>query len=151
MKSKEEIKSILPNGNSVKKVETSPRQIMNLFADAIKEKYPNYFSAFITETGRLSETDNSSENLSYSFYLVAFIGKGYNYKLFEVVPKHYDSAYPVELILFQNNSKSMGEFKNEKVFSEELYNFFKTSFVDNVINNLMGQVDLYNESRETKE
>ncbi|MBI9041964.1 hypothetical protein [Lutibacter sp.] len=147
MKSKEEIIKILPEGKNTSKVETTPRQIMNLFVDAIKEKYPKYFNAFVTETAKIPEGDNSSETLSYSFYLVAYIGKGYNYKLFEVVPKRSDSPYPIELILFERNPSNEGEFNNENEFSEKLCNFFKSSFFDNVINNLMGQVDLFRESR----
>lgn len=147
MKSKEEIKNILPERSNIKKVETSPRQIMNLFVDAIKEKYPNYFSAFVTETARISEKDKTTEILSYSFYLVAFIGKGYNYKLFEIIPKQKESPYPIDLILFEKFPSNVGEFKDEKLFSEKLYDFFKSNFIENVINNLIGQVDLYRESR----
>lgn len=149
MKSKDEIKRILPNKSSVKPLESTPREIMGLYAEAIKEKYSNSLSALVTETSRVS-TDGNEELLSYSFYLIAFIGKGYNYKLFEVVPRAIDTPYPVGLILFEKHPRNVGEFSGERSFSEELYDFFRSPFMANVVNNLIGQVELYRESRAGK-
>ena len=145
---KEDIKKILPKIGSVEEIQMkqiSPRVIMNNFEDAIKETYSNFLSAFTTETTKI--TEDGSEILSYSFYIVAFVGKGYNYKLFEVVPKQIDKPYPVELILFQNFPHIEGVVETQKEFSEKLFNIFKSGFTHNVINNLIAQVELYKESR----
>jgi hypothetical protein len=149
MKNKEEIKKILPNkGDAIEQElkQNSPRIIMKEFEEAITEKYKNFLSAFTTETSKIDDV-NGSDILSYSFYLVAFIGKGYNYKLFEVIPKKVDNPYPVEFILFQNFPHNEGEINSAEKLQEKLFDVFKSSFTHNVINNLIAQVELYNESR----
>jgi len=154
MDSKDEIKSILPKigGNSQEMFkEKSPRSVMQEFGDVINENYKGYLRSLITETSRIDKRENA-EILSYSFYIVAFIGKGYNYKLFEVIPQRKDKPYPLELILFQNNPSNEGLFQSETAFRKKLIAFFQSSFFSNVVNNLSAQVDLYRDSRqETKE
>jgi len=145
---KEQIKNILPKIGSeeeIKLKQISPRVVMNEFEEAIKESYPNYLSAFTTETTRIEQ--NGIEVLSYSFYLIAFIGKGYTYKLFELVPKKADAPYPVHLILFQNFPHNEGEINSQEMLQDKLLAVFKSGFTQNIIKNLIAQVELYNESR----
>ncbi len=152
MNKKDEIKKFLPKIGSPLLNELkakSPRAVLQEYGDAIDESYPNYFRSFITETSRI-ESESEAVILSYSFYLIAFIAKGYNYKLFEVIPKSLDKPYPVELILFDRQPTNEGEFESEKELKEKLDSFFQSSFFSNVVNNLSSQVDLYNDSRNEK-
>ncbi len=149
MTKKKEILAFLPKiGGKEQKIikEKSPRKIMQEFGDAIDEKYKDYLRSLITETTVL-DNRKKTETLSYSFYLVAFIGKGYNYKLFEVIPKRNDDPYPVEINLFERHPSKEGIFQNERTFYNKLSAFFQSVFFSNVVSNLSGQVDLYRESR----
>ena len=147
---KKEIINILPKIGEIAEQYKSiaPRMVMRLFEDAIKEKYAGDLSAFITETSRINDKDEKEVSLSYSFYLVAFIGNGYNYKLFEVVPLTNEKPYPVDLMLFDKQPTDAGKFFSDKELSDRLKLFFQSSFINRVVNNLVAQVQLFRENNK---
>lgn len=155
MNSKDEIKSLLPKRNRNLDNDTkekSPVRLLREYGDAIEESYPNYFNTKILTTSVINSESNKrtpeDEKLSYSFYLIANIGQGYYYKLLEVVPKKLEKPYPIDLMFFERNQSKPELIKSQAIFHRKMKSYFRSSFFDNVVNNLMGQVDLYNESRK---
>jgi hypothetical protein len=158
---KNKIKSILPENTpetTRKLKQESPYGILLEFSEAVNEKYNNLITARVTESIKVSPTQNDSEkqNPVFAFYLQAPIGKGYLYRLLEV-EQLTNGLYPVSVKIFQNRtvslennkrSKARGRFESYDEFYSALLNFFQTSFVSNLILNLIGQVELYNESRQ---
>ncbi len=151
--SKDEILNILPTpeGDEFAKVkEGNPYNIMLNFANAIDEKYTGKISASITSSTSVS-SDNSETRLSYSFYIKAPIGRGYFYRLFEVKPvKETPIPYPVEVNLFEKGIRNLGKASTAEELNNMLLSIFKSGFVFTLIQNLLVQVDLYNENRNKK-
>ena len=127
---KEEIRKILPKiGDKViRKAEMiHPMDIMKIYAKAIDETYPKHFEIRIIG-GYVNDA------LSYSFYLTAFIGMGYNYMLFDVTFKEVGSRYPVTITFYESEGLDRKvEISNDVDFDKCLLDYIQSTFcVDNL-------------------
>lgn len=149
--SKEEILNILPTpeGEEFKKIkENNPYSILLRYSDAINEKYKSKLSATITESSKIEKSDDSETLPTYAFYISAPIGRGYFYKLFEVIPEK-NAPYPVDIKLFGKQLQDFGKAENPEDYNKKILEIFKSNFVSDLILNLLAQVDLYNEKEQT--
>jgi len=148
--SKEEILNILPTpeGDAFAKIkESNPYNIMLHYANAINEKYKGKLSATITESSMTESSDSSTTLISYAFYINAPIGRGYFYRLFEIIPDK-NSPYPVEIKLFEKQTLDLGKAETSQAFNTKLLSIFKSGFTSTLFLNLLAQVDLSNENKK---
>lgn len=148
---KDDIKNLLPDLNDPnfeKSKKESPYSVLNLFAQAINEKYQKKITARVTETIKTvkSGLGDGADNPVFAFYLDAPIGQGYLYRLIEVQQLER-SLYPIQVTLFENKPSDMGKFSEYMHFYNAMGKLFSTGFVSTIILNLIGQVELYKESR----
>jgi hypothetical protein len=149
---KDDIKKLLPDINNQRFEEIkkeSPYAVLNLFASAVNDKYNKKITARVVETIKTIKTSTGEEtdNPAFAFYLEAPIGKGYLYRLIEVQQVE-KTLYPIKVTLFEKEPSVLGVFTNYTDFLSEMGKLFSTGFVSTIILNLIGQVDLYNESRQ---
>lgn len=147
-KTVEEIKRILPNSESAEFEEIknkTPYGVLQDFAEAINETYKDKLSARIGETYR--QVEESVQNPVFALYLQAPIGKGYLYRLLEIEQLTAE-PYPVYAYVLQDIKGQLGEYKDYSTFYDGLLKFFKSNLVSTIILNMIGQVELYNESRK---
>lgn len=150
--SKDEILNILPTpvGDEFAKIkDSSPYSIMLHYANAINEKYNGKLSATITESSMTESSDSSATIISYAFYINAPIGRGYFYRLFEVIPEK-EISYPVNIKLFKKNTQDFGKAVSAEEFNSKLLSIFKSGFTSTLLLNLLAQIDLYNENKNKK-
>ena len=141
-----EIKDLLPDPDKANYEEIKasyPYNILQKYASAIDEKYPQKLSGIIVES-----TDISNDKLlSYAFYILASIGNGYSYRLLELSPTTTE-MYPLKVTVFDKIPQELSDnISTPKKLEEVLQKILKGAFVHTLILNLLAQVDLYNESR----
>jgi hypothetical protein len=119
-----------------------PFNILAKYSKAINEKYPGKLNGIVTESA-----DVTGERLiNYAFYIFAAIGKGYSYRLLEVVPTTGE-MYPLKVILFERYPQELSQVNDYLELENLLHGIIKMGFTQTLLMNLVSQVDLYNESR----
>jgi hypothetical protein len=140
-----DIINILPNPNNINYEQIKkehPYNILLKFAHAITEKYPGKLEGIITESSDITQ----AKLLTYAFYLLAPIGKGYSYRLLELEPTNGE-MYPLRILIFETNTQELAIVNSGDSLEKTLQDVFKMGFTQTLILNLLSQVDLYNENR----
>jgi hypothetical protein len=135
----------VPNQNDKERIKGEhPYTILSKFAEAIAKSYDEKLIGVVAET-----TDITSNNiLGYSFYLVAQIGKGYSYQLFEL-ESSVGGVYPLKLTVFAKHSSSvMTDINNSTDLENALVKVFGFEFTKSLILQMLVQIDIYNESQK---
>ncbi len=143
------ILEILPNpqGSFFEEIkEKNPYNVMLHYAEAIDKKYNGKLSAEIVLDNILSGTSNSISSTHYAFYINASIGRGYFYKLFEVLVKN-DAPYPLKVTIFRNEPEIEHSIKNSDEFNEVLLSIFKSRFTASLLLNLLAQIEIRDKKR----
>lgn len=142
------IQDLLPDPNilTYNKLKSEyPFNILSRYAKAIGEKYPKKLEGIIS-----ASADATNENLiGYVFYILAAIGRGYSYRLLEVVQTTAE-MYPLKVTLFEPNPQDLPLVSDYIAFENILNTIIRRGFTQTLLINLVAQVDLYNESRSEK-
>lgn len=126
-----------------------PYGLLIEYADAINKKYNNKLTAYVTESTQIVSVlnnDNYKENLVFALSIEAAIGSGYLYRLLEV-EQIRNTVFPVRVKVFRDHTSVLGTYKDYDSFYENIVSFLGSGIVKGIITNLLGMVDLYNESR----
>lgn len=142
-----DIKALLPDpdpdAESYEKLKKEhPRTILRTYAKAIDEKYDGKLSVEVLEL----HSGSIDRKPCYSFNFMAKIGNGYSYKFMEVEQTTFN-IYPVRITLFDKHPQLLPEASDAPKFDAALQDVLSKSFTIWLIQNLLAQVDLYNESR----
>ena len=141
-----DIKKLLPDPDrqEYESLKTEhPFNVLSKYGNAIGEKYSGKLNGIATESA-----DITSERLiSYAFYIVAAIGKGYSYRLLELTPTSI-YTYPLKVTLFENYPQELKVVNNYLELENTINSIIQMGFTKTLFLNLLAQIDLYNESRD---
>lgn len=146
-----DLNSILPDEGSSQfgSKEQLPYGLLIEYADAINKKYKGKLKAFVTESSQIRTNVNNedfTENLIFALSLEAAIGQGYLYRLIEVQQLR-STIFPVKVKVFRDHVSVLGTYKDFDSFYDGVIGFLDSGIVKTIIMNLLGMVDLYNETR----
>ncbi len=147
-----DLNSILPDEGSSQfgSKEQLPYGLLIEYADAINKKYKGKLKAFVTESSQIRTNVNNEdfiENLIFALSLEAAIGQGYLYRLIEVQQLR-STIFPVKVKVFRDHVSVLGTYKDFDSFYDGIIGFLDSEIVKTIIMNLLGMVDLYNETRK---